>query len=459
MKVRFAVIVIALFLLCGCARSEQLPPETVITTAPHTTATAPETPQTPTAEDEIANTLDALPDRDFGAEPFLIVYGGESDIFSHNGYNAERLELFDSVAKKYNTEIIGAGMSEQEMYKALSDAVLSDTFFADLVLIPADTLGRYASAGLLYDVSALPFFDVSADYLDSEAFSVGGYTFAVWGDAIFESSDLFAVYFDEVSALSQGFDLYADASLDNWTLDRFVEVSAALGGAASSLDAAHTADAFFFGSGNHLSEYHDGSITLIPPSDQENGLISLLHTLMYGESVMEFSSDGNGAAIYIDSLAHLPVTATTDATYGILPFPIAQGGARQYTPIAQDALVAAVPINCAYPEKTALITGALFKLCDGFVYNEYIDYCLHRYLRGYDQLASLESIASSVRAWDFSMCFADGVAQLDSVTLRALHNAIENRKTRDIAYYSFADTAYYEIEKSFSRYGAIGKGR
>ena len=60
---------------------------------------------------------------------------------------------------------------------------------------------------------------------------------------------------------------------------------------------------------------------------------------------------------------------------------------------------------------------------------------------------------------DFSMCFADGVGQLDSVTLRALHNAIENKKTRDIAYYSFADAAYFEIEKSFSRYGAIGKGR
>ncbi len=459
MKLRCAVLLVLLFLLCGCAASEQLPPESAITTPPHTTPALPELPQIPSVEDEMAKTVNALPDGDFGAEPFLVIYGGESDIFSSDGYNSARRELFDSVAKKYNTDIVGAGMSEQEMYRAISDAVLSDTFFADLVLIPANKLGRYAAAGLLYDVSALPFFDASAEHLDSEAFSVGGYTFAVWGDAIFEPGDIYAVYFDEASALAGGFDLYADAAADNWTLDRFIEVSVALGKTASLLDASHTADAFFFGSGNRLSEYHGGSITLTPPSDQESDLISLLHTLLYGENGVEFSSDGNSAAVYIDSLAHLPATATADRAQGLLPFPSVQGGAQRYTPIAQDALVAAVPINCAYPEKTALVTGALFKLCDGFVYGEYIDYCLHRYLRGYDQLDSLEDIASYPRAWDFSVCFADGVAQLDAVTLRALHNAIENKKTRDIAYYSFADTAYDEIEKSFARYGAIGRGK
>lgn len=458
MKKCCVVIAFALLLLCGCVASEQLPPETEMITTPHTTVAATELPPQLSVEDELSNLLDTLPDGDFSVEPFLVVYSGESDIFLREGYNAERLELFDSVAKKYNTEIVGAAMTEQEMYKALSDAVLSDTFFADLVLIPANRLGRYAAAGLLYDISALPFFDASAEHLDSEAFSVGGYTFALWGDAIFEPADIYAVYFDEASALDHGFDLYADAAAGNWTLDRFIEVSGVLGNTVSSLDAVNTADAFFFGSGNRLSEYNGGSITLTPPSESESSLISLLHTLMYGENGMSFSSDGDSAAIYIDSLAHLPATATAVSTYGILPFPIAQGAEQQYAPIAQDALVAAVPINCVYPEKTALVTSALFKICDGFIYDEYIDYCLHRYLRNYNQLASLEDIAASARAWDFSMCFSDGVGQLDSVTLRALHNAIANRKTRDFAYYSFADAAYLEIEKSFSRYGAIGKG-
>ena len=408
MKKCCAVIIFALLFLCGCACSEQLPPETEITTPPHTTAAVPQSPPQPSVEDGMSNALGTFPDWDFGAEPFLVVYSGESDIFLREGYNAERLEIFDSIAKKYNTEIVGAAITEQEMYRSLSDAVLSDTFFADLVLIPANRLGRYAAAGLLYDLSALPFFDVSADHLDSEAFSVGGYTFALWGDAIFEPADIYAVYFDEASALAHGFDLYADAAAGNWTLERFIEVSGVLGNTASSLDSANTADAFFFGSGNRLSVYDGGSITLVPPSESESSLISLLHTLMYGENGMTFSSDSNSAAIYIDSLAHLPATATAVSTYGILPFPSAQGVEQQYSPIAQDALVAAVPINCTYPEKAALVTSALFKLCDGFIYDEYIDYCLHRYLRNYNQLASLEDIAASARAWDFQCAFPTG---------------------------------------------------
>jgi hypothetical protein len=460
MQVRCSfVLAVFLALLClvGCSATPAVSETGEADAVEHSdSVTLPE----PIVSDDYEILLSSLPDADFSGESFIVAYCGDSSLFAQGEWGAYRRDVLGDIANKYGINIIGAQTSHDEMFGALMSAVLSESYYADMIMIPAEQVGRYAASGLLYDVSALPFFDVSAECFDRtavDAFSYGDYTFAVWGDAVFEPSDFSAVYFDEDAAVGAGYLLYSDVENGKWSFDRFCEVAAALGGVCTEYDKKELAETFFFSNGGRLAVLSEGELTLLSPDDKEAMLISQIHATLYSENAAIFdSADGEQCSLRVASLDFLPKMISTPNLHGVLPLPSADDGSY-LTAAASDSLVAAVPSNCVYPEKTSLVMSAMFKLCDGFVYDEYIDWCLNRCLYNYKSLDSLEIIASSPVCWDFAVCFADYFDNLNTVTLRSLESAVQNDRTRENAYNNFSSPAYDELEAVFSRYGTLSK--
>lgn len=450
------VLIILLPCLAGC--SMHLIGETVGTVA--------ETTQGVTEKDgglleTDLNVPSRITDIDLEGENFIIAYSGNCGIFSDADYNVSRHKALDDILDLYGVEIVGENVSEDVLFQELSDAISSDSYYADLVLIPISQVGKFAEAGLLYDVSALPFLDVDSAYfnaLATDSFSYGEYVFALFGDAVFEPNSLAAIYFDEAASEAAGYNLYSEVLSGSWTIEKFAEVASALGGVSSAFDEEQLAEMFFFSCGGRLAVTDEGDFDLTLPDDTEYELISRINGILYSDAFdFNFSSDVGSSLIYVDSLSHISEIADADKVYGILPFPKSAVTDGYITPVDSDTLVAVVPRNCVYPEKTAVITASLFSICDGYAYEEYVNWCLDVCLRNYDSLKSLEIIINSDYGWDFSLGFAEAFDNLNTVTLDALHFAVKNKRSRENRYNGFAELAVGELEEKFGRYGTIFK--
>ncbi len=162
--------------LCGCGVI--VLPKDDVTTAP-VTSVSPETteapvslttapiytaPERPDAQAAADAALAALPDLHFDGETLLIVTANEvsmSPLFPTNGETGEnraRLARNLAVTERHGIGFIPSNAGIDAIYTDTLAAQNANLYYADLLVLPAEQVGRFTAAGLLRNLRNLPFW-------------------------------------------------------------------------------------------------------------------------------------------------------------------------------------------------------------------------------------------------------------------------------------------------------------
>lgn len=394
---------------------------------------------------------------DFSGEGFVVVRAGDAlsaPAFSETGWSRERTARLLNTMEERGVSVGESEMSAAEIYRRLSDAALAETDFADLLLLPASQVGRFAAAGLLQDLSALPFFSVESEGIDpagTEAFTLFQKTWALSGGALYDPASLGCVGFDLHAAEEAGLDLFALSGVSGgegvWTADTFAAAAKVLGGFSCQKDEKEAISAFFSASGLPGMSASQEEDYLAEPTERELALTDALHALFFGDDSVSlgFSVEENASLFLCDlSAALTPDTGST--RLGILPMPAAEGG---YTPVFGEARVAAVPAACRYPEKTALLLSAMMA-AGGDAEADFLRWCLDHCVSSYEQYHGIVAVLSAPRCWDPALAFAEAAEDLGTVTVTARLNSVERGlHSRLSAWKSYAAAARENLRQAF----------
>lgn len=433
------ILVLAAGLLTGCGSGSA--------SAPVTPGSGETRPATPPAEDPAPYTS-TLPD--YSGEGFVIVSAAgewltEPEI-PETVWSAKRTSRLLAAAGESGVAVGESALSADDIYRRLSDAALAETDFADLLLLPASQVGRFAAAGLLQDLSALPFFSLDGEGIDAagvDAFTIYKKTWALTGGALFDPAGLGCVSFDISAAEAAGLDLFAVAGVSDgesgWSTDDFAAAAAALGAFACPAGEEETVSGFFCASGMPtMTASRDADPVLIAPTDAELALTDALHTLLFGEASLCLGFETETAPLLVTDLSAALLPDTGASRRGILPMPSDQTGG---TPVLKNVCVAAVPAACRYPEKTALILSAL-TASGADAEEDFLRWCLDHCVSNYEQLRGISAVLSAPRIWDPASYLTQTVGQLDTVTLKARLNSVKmGLHSRLSAWDSYAETA------------------
>ena len=163
-----------------------------------------------------------------------LIYAHDDDAFIGTGtesaLNAARLERIEMLEGKYNTSIIFDTGSPDEIYATAVAARKNGDYLADMLLLPMESIGKFAAADLLYNLYALPYFDTGSSIFNQNSVagaSAGHRLLGISSDAIFEPEKIYCMYVNlDLLAKITSDDIYATVRGGKWTLDTFNSLSA-----------------------------------------------------------------------------------------------------------------------------------------------------------------------------------------------------------------------------------------
>jgi hypothetical protein len=156
------------------------------------------------AREQAKKALDDAGIEDFDGMMFMLVC---SDMHAAFGEGEGELVLprekyarIKTLNERLNTDIILSEASFDEIQTGLANNENSGMVFAQLLEIEMFRVGTLAHAGLIGNIHALPFIDLSKPYFDAEfceEMTTPAGLFALYGDATVDESKLSAVYYNE----------------------------------------------------------------------------------------------------------------------------------------------------------------------------------------------------------------------------------------------------------------------
>ena len=331
-----------------------------LTTPSYHTPTTPEKDDTYTPEYQ----LKLLANRDFGGNIFLIVREKnlENGLFPladdlTESYAEDRNTL---VGSKYNVELACISKTADEILDELSKAVASGNYFADLLVVSPALFKQLKEKNLLQSLNHLPFFETDSVYLSQDAIAEinSGWTgtYGVWGDALRQPSQGYALYYALEQAEALGCPNFY-GKVQNGSFDIHTLLDAAAKGKLA-FDG-NPADLLFALTGIN-SATDEGKALL--ESDSYTALLSKFEESRY-VSQEETALDaflGGKALFYIGKLGTFPSFAQTELKVGILPLPKYNANDAKYPhPVDQSTLpILACPLNMTSLEGSGILLSA-----------------------------------------------------------------------------------------------------
>lgn len=407
------------------------------TEVPYTAPTRPDAAARAEAE------LDALPEADFEELSFIVATAGYDPLFPAEGERLDdraKLARNAAVSERYNVSFIPAASTVDAIYNDTLAAENSGRYYADLLILPAGQVGRFAAAGLLRNLHNLPFWDNTTAAYGATA-SAGGAnltTYADLGAAVLDHDRLPAIFFNRALAEQLGYDFYAAVESGEWTWELYLEAAAA----AATLDGtwghtAYPADENLYSDlcagsfGLSLIEKTDGQAPVLGTPENLDRLDSLLRSLR--SATARFPDDPTNALAPLQSfsggtllfcsadLEYMDWLYDSPAKWGILPLP-GNGDGSYRSPTGADAPVLCVTAANNKFEQTGLILAALNAASTDVITDAYITERLQNRLRDWESAAMIERIAKSA-AYDLPTLYASGMPSLGNATVAAIREA------------------------------------
>ena len=393
---------------------------------------------------------------------------------------ATRIARTRLVEEKYNVRILTFSYDPEELYQEIRAAYLSDTqYFADFYAIPSSEVGRYQTAGLLFNLRSLPFTDYSADYFDGDAmnaFSAGNGIWAAAGDYTFSPENYHAVYYNKTLNEKLGLTSpYDQVKGSTWTWDTLLANAAVARGLADrdgnftyfgdnfSSFSLTTGEALVLASsGQHMiSSGLDRIPALSADTDALGTVVSVIKNAVSASATSPTASQytdaypdaeslflGGKLLYYCGNLANLRKWADSETVWGLLPLPKISEGQKSYGTYAGDSAVLCVPSTVGDPEATGTILQALFAASAGTYPEIYLGEALAYYVRDGESVDMLELICGTV-TYDFAASFASGYSYTNYATLYALHSAVTQGYSLSSMYQNYKTSAASELAKAF----------
>lgn len=428
--------------LCACTLvvdDPNGPAQSTTPVATGTTAPLYTPPERPDAQAAADAALDALPEMDFGGATLLIAMADEtagSVLFPAAGELEEdkaRLLRNAAVTERYGVKFIPSSAPVDTIYQETLAASNAGLYYADLLLLPAEQVGRFATAGLLRNLRNLPFWSNSPA---GETALVNDAVYADLGEAVKNHSSLPAVYFNRAMAESLGFDFYADVDAGAWTWERYFAAAAAAatldgkaGHALVPTDPARYADLCVASSGVTMVANPLGQA---PTMTQDTASIELLDGLLRRLREAAFPARAenpiaalqaftvDGILLCTGDLAYIDWIYDASTAWGILPLPSIDG--ETYTPAGAAAPTLCVTANNNKFELTGLTLTALNAASTDVITEAFITQRLRNSLRDWQSAGMIERIADNV-CYDFVTLYGAVLSNAVAATRTAQRNA------------------------------------
>ena len=358
-------------------------------------------------------------------------------------------ERNNAVTEKLGVEIYTEATDEASLFAALSASMTSGQYYADLLMIPQDTVASFAAAGLLFNLRSLPNFDLSAPYFNAssaEAGAAGYNSYAVAGEMTCSLHTFHAMFFSRDAFEKLGLELpYSLVKNGKWTYDAYFTLAAQSGEYAPIATGAHgdeAADAAYIAlGGKFISAGVKKAPTVAADLEKLEGTVELIRRVFTNERALTGERGGiaafSGAMFMADRLDAMSSLADSGTTWGVLPIPKASEEQEKYiTPASADSLVVAVPAVLFSDERASQVLRALAAASAGRVPQAFIINAQNTMLRDNSSALMLDTIVSDIR-YDFAYTAGTMFPSAASASYNAVRNAVfagENA-TEAIEYY------------------------
>lgn len=387
--------------------------------------------------------LSALPEADFGGLSFIVATAGYDPLFPAEGERIDdraKLARNAAVSERYNVSFIPAASTVDAIYSETLAAETSGLYYADLLILPASQVGRFAAAGLLRNLHNLPFWDNTTVAYGATA-SAGGAnrtTYADLGAAVLDHDRLPAIFFNRTLAESLGYDLYGAVESGEWTWELYLQAAAD----AAFLDGVwgHTvypADENIYSDlcagsfGLSLLQQTEGSAPVLTVPEGIERIDTLLRSLRSEtarypgdpENVLApLQSFSGGSLLFCTAdLEYMDWLYDAPTKWGILPLP-GNGDGNYHSPTGADAPVLCVTAANNKFEQTGLILAALNAASTDVITDAYITERLQNRLRDWESAGMIQRIAETA-VYDLPTLYASGMTSLGNATIAAVREA------------------------------------
>lgn len=422
--------------------------------------------------------LAELPERDYGGEVFFITTPTKDYIDPDDtGSVVNRLvaERNEDVAEQFGVTIITSVADASTMLSELAQAVASDSYYTDLLMVPVYMVGQFRSADTLINMRTLPFFDIEQPYFNQESSDMtsGGYsTYGVAGEACIAPSAYSAMYMNKTVLTEAGIDPYAiyeDVVAGTWTWDDVIGYTDAvktLNGERIAnglpeyytMTAQNTADRLsdlvFKSAGNDYVKTGKRSIPVIgyTAKSVQNTMDVLASIYNDRNAILDSSAgaincfSGGESAFLVEYLYVMSWMTNSKADWGVLPLPKGSEDDEYRTLISNTETVFAVPKNHTNGEVPAIILSALNAASYGYIYDEYVDHHMMDVLRDNDSVNMLEMILDTA-SFDFALAFGNAYPTVAAATYRLIRDCAATNNLED--YFSDRRTTAQQTMKEY----------
>lgn len=399
--------------------------------------------------------LEDLPERNYDGAVFFITtpadgYISPSDIStSVSKLAVERNAMVEDLL---NISIITSVASAETMLTEVKQAIASDSYYTDLLMVPIYQIGQFRKEETLINLRSLPFFDLDQPYFNKESSDMtsGGYsTYGVAGDASISPSSFSAVYMNKNILESAGVDpaeLYDMAEAGTWTLDKLLECTAAVTSLNESgtenmvyytLTAQDTAsrlpDLIFKAAGNDFIKTGTRKTPIVGYNERgtKNTMDALLKIYSDPRTILDSTAGaidcfaGGESAFLVEYLSVMPTIASAKADWGVLPLPKNDEKDEYRTLIANTEVVFGVPVNHTNGEYAAITLSALNAASYGYIYDEYVNYSMLNVLRDNDSVNMLDIILDTA-SFDFALAFGNAYPEIANATYKLIRSAAKS---------------------------------
>ncbi len=421
------------------------------------------------------NFLSSLPRRNYDGSVFFITApstdyidpDSEDTTFSRMVHERNR-----KIEEMYNISIITSLQPADSILTEAKQAVASESYYTDLMMIPLYMTGQFCLEGVLHNLRSLPFFDLSAPYFHSESISMtsAGYeTYGVAGHATLSPSAFSAIFFNRDMVEKMGKELpYTLVKNRAWTWERFFEYTAAVpalngeegeephaGTVGVQNNASRLADLIFVSCGNSFINAASKKTPKIDFSKESAAYAVTTANRILTDPAAAVNADADvigqfasGNMLFLcEYLSTLPTLTDGAANWGVLPLPLQQENDLYRTLVSNNELILTVPSNHTDGEFAAVILSALNAGSYGYLYEEYVNYSMAYNLRDNDSAGMLEIILDTA-AFDFALAFGNSYPNVAKGTYGLIREAAKNNDL-DARFDAAAYTTETALERNF----------
>ena len=416
------------------------PPET--TEAP--VVTEPPTPVTfPSRLEEAEERLDALQavidisDFDLVAtaakETVDVIFSNEDSPLYASRSN-RNLMLYE----KYGVDLLTIYQERVDTDKLYDDLLLalesgsSHDFYLDLLVIPANSAGKFLAKGLLKDMRELPFYDATSG---TQSGNVGSSRYFDLGDGSDAPECIYAIYFNRALVGSEAENMLYSAALDgNMSWDLLLTVAKSLNSTEADIavaDGDNSLPGVIAASllGIDYVTKDQAGVPKITISDSDvqtvDSLIESISKLNFykttegGMSVIDAFLAGK-TPFYLGTLYEMADFYDDPIEWGILTLP----SDKDLGAVSDNRPVVCIPATSTRLEQTSIwLTG--FNAASGdWIRDQFLLNSAEEYLRDNDSCLSLFKILSQKTEIGFERLFAGYYEGLADATFGAAGNAL-----------------------------------